>query len=918
MGHTVQAHISKEQKASLSENFQRMAGVRQTEKHLISRLGGTIKQIRAKQDRLQKRFQSSDKFYAEAQKQMRKWRKEISKNPNKIRRYKKDILAFACEMSRRSLGKDPYDVQIMAALTISDGTFCDQGTGEGKTIVAALAAVLNGASGQGVHVATVNDYLVKRDAEEMAPIFEGFGMSVGYIQSDMDKNQRRIAYDSDVTYGTITQFGFDYLKDRIKTDQSPDIQARGRHFLIADEIDQILIDEAGTPLIMSGPSNIKDKEESWRPYLLANEIITDIIARAKREGRMEDYFTIDLKQRTAYITDKGHDLFDDLYRSKSQNTDVSQDDENIFFYLYGRNAMSANILYDKDKHYVCKDGKVVLIDQQTGRTTPGRQLSEGLHQAIEAKHRASDNIELSPENETLDQITIQKYCRSYDTLSGMSGSVAEAASELAETYNIPTQIVPRNKPVAVIEEADRVCLDHDAQVKVLKAEILKDLEAGRPVLVGTEHDERAKRIFAFISEDKDILAKLKEKGYLQPQILCSDTVGQEEEIVSKAGKSGAITISTPMAGRGTDIKLGGADRSQQDQVTQAGGLSTYIFGTFDPRAERQLRGRCGRQGEPGKTLAIRSPDDQLIINMGTQEQVRNGLKRMFAVQKTDSLYIQSDIVNRAIQNAQKKMAEHSYEIRKNMIKYGDVIEDQNLYLLAIIESLRSGDYSVLFQDKSESRRAARDKRFDFQDVLLAYLDNEIVALFDKHAPQKGRALQDFECAALIDKLNKLTGLDVNAHDIISDGQYMGREKALRQTIRLFQNQWMERSERIFANDTAKKEGFEKTLVQSAIIFMQRLRRQSTEDLIFLQKYRLMEKQAAGFTDDFLFFQSEAYKIRSQALDKIKRLTIANTGKIQKMMTATKIVTSPKPTSKPANDDTPQRPELAVAEPGAMA
>lgn len=916
MGHEIQAHISKE-KTSLSENFQRMSGVRQTEKHLISRLGGTIKQIRTKQDRLQKRFQASDKFYAEAQKQMRKWRKEISKNPNKIRRYKKDILAFACEMSRRTLGKDPYDVQIMAALSISDGTFCDQGTGEGKTIVAALAAVLNGASGQGVHVATVNDYLVKRDAEEMAPIFEGFGMSVGYIQSDMDKNQRRKAYDSDITYGTVTQFGFDYLKDRIKTDSSPNLQARGRHFLIADEIDQILIDEAGTPLIMSGPSNIKDKEESWRPYLLANEIVNEIIARAKREGRMEEYFTIDLKKRTVYITEKGNDIFDDLFRNKSEKTEMSQDDENVFFYLYGRNAMSANILYEKDQQYVCKDGQVILIDQQTGRTTPGRQLSDGLHQAIEAKHNANDNIELSPENETLDQITIQKYCRSYDTLSGMSGSVAEAASELAETYNIPTQIVPRNKPVAVIDEKDRVCIDHNSQLQVLKSEILQDLEAGRPVLVGTEHDDRAKRIFDFISKDKDILAKLKEKNFPQPQILCSDTVGQEDEIVSKAGKSGAITISTPMAGRGTDIKLGGADRSQQDQVMQAGGLSTYIFGTFDQRAERQLRGRCGRQGEPGKTLAIRSPDDQLIVNIGVQEQVRKHLKSMLESNENKAPYIQSDIVNRAIQKAQKKMADHTYEIRKNMIKYGDVIENQNLYLLAIIDSLRSSDYSVLFQDKSERRRTARNKGFDFQDLVLAYLDNEIAALFDKHADQKGRALQDYELVALVDKLNTLTGLDVNAHDIISDGQYLGRDKALTRTIRLFQKQWMERSDKVFANDPAKKAGFEKTLVQSAISFMQRLRRQNTEDLIFLQKYRLMEKTAAGFTDDFLFFQSEVYKIRSQTLDKIKRLTIANTGKIQKMMTTTKVITSPKSSSPPANDDTPQRSELVVAEPGAL-
>jgi preprotein translocase subunit SecA len=543
-----------------------------------------------------------------------------------------EAFAVAREASRRTLQMRPFDVQVIGGLVLHEGKIAEMKTGEGKTLAATMPLYLNALAGKGAHLVTVNDYLAKRDAEWMGPIYNFLGLSVGVIVHGLDDDERRDAYSCDMTYGTNNEFGFDYLRDNMKFSLDDYVQ-RDFHYAIVDEVDSILIDEARTPLIISGPS-----EESTEKYSTINQVIP----RLKKD---KDY-TIEEKTRTVVLTEEGVAQVEGLL--KVQNL---YEPRNIEILHHVNQALKAHTIFKRDVDYLVKDGEVIIVDEFTGRVMPGRRYSDGLHQALEAKEK----VKVERENQTLASITFQNYFRMYGKLAGMTGTADTEAAEFKKIYNLDVTVVPTNMPMIRADHTDVIYKTEEEKFKAVIGEI-KDLnKARRPVLVGTISIEKS-----------ELLSRYLLRNGIKHHVLNAKNHEKEAEIVSQAGQPGMVTISTNMAGRGTDIKLG-------EGVAELGGL--HILGTErheSRRIDNQLRGRSGRQGDMGSSRFYLSLEDDLLRIFGA-ERISSIMDR---IGLEENQPIEHKMISKAIENAQRRVEGQNFDIRKHLLEYDDVMNRQ--------------------------------------------------------------------------------------------------------------------------------------------------------------------------------------------------------------------------------------------------
>nr|HPK53917.1 preprotein translocase subunit SecA [Smithellaceae bacterium] len=547
-----------------------------------------------------------------------------------------DILpeAFAVvrEASRRTLLMRPFDVQIIGGIVLHEGKIAEMKTGEGKTLAATMPLYLNALEGKGCHVVTVNDYLARRDADWMGPIYNFLGLTVGVIVHGLDDDERREAYHTDITYGTNNEFGFDYLRDNMKFSLEDYVQ-REFNYAIVDEVDSILIDEARTPLIISGPS-----EESTDKYYKINQIIP----RLKKE---RDY-VIDEKSRTVVLTEEGVAQVEGFL-----NVQNLYEPRNIEIVHHVNQALKAHTLFRRDVDYLVKDGEVIIVDEFTGRVMPGRRYSDGLHQALEAK----ENVKIERENQTLASITFQNYFRMYKKLAGMTGTADTEAAEFKKIYNLEVIVIPTNMPMIRRDHNDLIYKTEQEKIKAVIEEVKALNKAKRPVLIGTISIEKS-----------ELLSKHLNRSGIKHHVLNAKNHEKEAEIVAQAGQAGMVTISTNMAGRGTDIRLG-------EGVAELGGL--HILGTErheSRRIDNQLRGRSGRQGDDGSSRFYLSLEDDLLRIFGA-ERISSIMDR---VGIEEDQPIEHKYISRAIENAQKRVEGQNFDIRKHLLEYDDVMNKQ--------------------------------------------------------------------------------------------------------------------------------------------------------------------------------------------------------------------------------------------------
>ncbi len=687
------------------------------------------------------------------------------------------------EAAWRAIGQRHYDVQLVGGMILHKGGIAEMRTGEGKTLVGTAPVYLNALEGKGVHLITVNDYLAKRDAEWMGRVYRFLGMSTGVIVQGLSQSQRKQAYNSDVTYGTNNEFGFDYLRDNLAYSRNEMVQ-RGHNFCIVDEVDSILIDEARTPLIISGPT--EDRSELYK-----------ILDATMREMIQDpETFELDEKQRQVLLSEAGSERLEEMLTQAghiSEDTAGLYDPANISLVHHANQALRANTLYQLNRDYIVKDGEIILIDEFTGRMMTGRRLSEGLHQAIEAKER----VEIQPENQTLASVTIQNYFRMYTKLSGMTGTAATEAQEFGDIYKMDVLEIPTNRPIQRIDDNDEVYRTEHEKFIAIAAQVAHCYVKGQPVLVGTASIEKSEQLSEFLNSyaysveqsrtlkpeyanaAKSDVLKLGEAAYdivsksgkgIPHNVLNARFHEQEAEIVADAGVPGAVTIATNMAGRGTDIQLGGnvdmrvqkwlsEEEAAGREVTQealfakrgqieaqvavlkekslaAGGL--FVLGTErheSRRIDNQLRGRTGRQGDPGRSKFFLSCEDDLMrIFAGDR---LNTMMKSLGVAEGEA--ITHPLLNGAIATAQKRVEQRNYEIRKNLLKYDDVVNDQ--------------------------RKAVFEQRQDFMDaeelseLIHEFRQDTIHDLVERHLPPKAYAEQ-WDIQGLKEQVLVLTGLDL--------------------------------------------------------------------------------------------------------------------------------------------------------------
>ena len=638
-----------------------------------------------------------------------------------------EAFAVVREVSRRLLNMRHFDVQLIGGIVLHEGKIAEMKTGEGKTLVATLPVYLNSLVGKGVHVVTVNDYLAKRDAEWMGPLYQALGLSVGVIQHDLDDTARRQAYHADVTYGTNNEFGFDYLRDNMKFGRAEFVQ-RPLHYGIVDEVDSILIDEARTPLIISGPA-----EESTDKYYQADRIIPRL--------RKESDYTIDEKMRSVALTEEGIAKAERLL-----DVDNLYDPMHLETLHHLTQALKAHTLFKKDVDYVVKEGEVIIVDEFTGRLMPGRRYSEGLHQALEAK----EHLKVANENQTLASITFQNYFRMYSKLAGMTGTADTEATEFHAIYNLEVMVIPTNRWLIRTEHPDVVYRTESEKFHAVVEEIRELHKQGRPALVGTISIEKSERLSSM----------LKRQG-IPHNVLNAKQHEREAEIVAQAGRQGAVTISTNMAGRGTDIllggnseflarnacKLGSADpdypmqlqkaqaqcASEHDAVVALGGL--HIVGTERHEARRidnQLRGRAGRQGDPGSSRFYLSLEDDLLRIFGSDRI--SGIMGKLGMEEGQP--IEHSMITKAIENAQHKVEAHNFEIRKHLLEYDDVMNKQREVIYSQRRDvLESDDIHELME---EMHTEVLDGIFDTCVPADAYVDDwDLAGLTDAIQRQYG-------------------------------------------------------------------------------------------------------------------------------------------------------------------------------------
>ncbi|MDP3408660.1 preprotein translocase subunit SecA [Bosea sp. (in: a-proteobacteria)] len=672
------------------------------------------------------------------------------------------VPAFATvrEAAKRVLGQRPYDVQLVGGMVLHEGAIAEMKTGEGKTLVATLPTYLNALAGQGVHVVTVNDYLARRDAEWMARLYNFLGLSVGIIVHGIEDEERQRAYACDITYGTNNEFGFDYLRDNMKYDVGQ-MSQRGHHFAIVDEVDSILVDEARTPLIISGP--LDDKSDL---YVTIDKVLP---------GLVKGDYEIDEKQRAVSLTEAGNEHMEELLRTAGllKEGDL-YDAQNVTLVHHINQALRAHSLFTRDKDYIVRNDEVVIIDEFTGRMMPGRRYSEGLHQALEAK----EGVTVQPENATLASITFQNYFRLYSKLAGMTGTAATEADEFFQIYKLEVVEIPTNVPVSRKDEDDEVYRTFEEKVRGVIREIKEAQKLGQPMLVGTTSIERSELVAEMLQKDGFQQIDFSADNALEPiyaaarqgkpsnyfAVLNARFHEQEAYIVAQAGAPGVITIATNMAGRGTDIQLGGnadmrikhdlgdmpdgEERTRREaeiraevadfkqRVLKAGGL--YIVGTErheSRRIDNQLRGRAGRQGDPGRSKFFLSLQDDLMRIFGSDRM--DGMLTKLGLKEDEAIV--HPWINKAVEKAQGKVEARNFDIRKNILKYDDVMNDQR---------------KVVFEQRRDFMRQA-SVRETIDDMRQGVADE----LVTRHIPEEAYPEQ-WDTAALKEGVMQFLNLDL--------------------------------------------------------------------------------------------------------------------------------------------------------------
>ncbi|MEM6580341.1 MAG: preprotein translocase subunit SecA [Pseudomonadota bacterium] len=648
----------------ISNSLKKLFGTRNDRE--LKRMGKTVKQINA----LAEEIKALDNEGLAAKSAEFKQRINDGEAVEKIL---PEAFAVAREAGERVLGMRHFDVQLIGGMALFEGKIAEMRTGEGKTLVATLPAYLNALAGNDVHIITVNDYLASRDARWMQPLYEFLGVTVGVIRSGQNPHEKRAAYDADIVYGTNNEFGFDYLRDNMAFTLQDRMQGDLK-FAIVDEVDSILIDEARTPLIISGAS-----EDSSELYKRINRLIPKL--RADEEAQ-EGHYTIDEKQRQVELTEQGHEYIEELMIKEKllEEGDSLYASTNLSLLHHVNSGLRAHVMFHKDVEYIVQDGQVVLIDEHTGRTMPGRRLSEGLHQAIEAK----EGVAIQSESQTLASTTFQNYFRLYKSLSGMTGTADTEAFEFRQIYGLEVLVIPTNVPQQRDDMNDLVYLTTEEKFDAIVTDVKDCMDKGAPVLVGT----------ASVETSEELSARFR-KSKIEHKVLNAKYHEQEAEIIAQAGRPGVVTIATNMAGRGTDIVLGGnleaeinnageiddarqqmleSDwKSRHEKVIEAGGL--HILGTErheSRRIDNQLRGRAGRQGDPGVSRFYLSLEDNLM-RIFASDRVK-GFMQALGMEKGEA--IEHKMVTNAIEKAQKKVEGRNFDIRKNLLEYDDVANDQ--------------------------------------------------------------------------------------------------------------------------------------------------------------------------------------------------------------------------------------------------
>ena len=742
-----------------------------------------------------------------------------------------EAFALVREAAKRTLGQRHFDVQLMGGITLHKGQIAEMRTGEGKTLVATLAAYLNALSGKGVHIVTVNDYLATRDSRWMGEIYSYLGLSVGCIVSQMSDDERRVAYKCDITYGTNNEYGFDYLRDNLKFSLAEMVQ-REHHFAIVDEVDSILIDEARTPLIISGPS-----ETSIELYEQVNKLIPDFNS---------DDYEIDEKSRSANLTEIGVEHSEALLTQAGLlQSGTLYDSANVNLLHHISQALRAHKMFIRDKHYMVKNEDLLIIDEFTGRAMQGRRFSDGLHQALEAK----ENLSIKPENQTLASVTYQNYFRLYKKLSGMTGTALTEAGEFSEIYALDVVSIPTNMPILRKDDDDaiyRTGKERDAAIIDL---ILDCREKGQPILVGTVSIEKSESLSESLKRKK-----------IPHNVLNARFHQEEAQIIANAGIPGAVTIATNMAGRGTDIQLGGnlemklrekqlaPDSSEAIKIAteiedkkkkalSAGGL--FVLGTErheSRRIDNQLRGRTGRQGDPGSSKFFLSLEDDLMRIFGSEKL--DGMLQKLGLEEGES--IAHNWINKAVEKAQSKVESHNFEIRKQLLKYDDVMNDQR---------------QVVFSQRKDIMQTE-----DVHDTILSMREETIEWIVSEAIPSGSFPdMWDGELLASLSRSHlgiKVPAAEWIKEDGVSDIEIVDR-------LKLASNQHMAGKAAVFGRDMMRN--IEKSVV------LQILDQNWKEHLLNLDHLRQgINLRAYAQKDPLNEYKREAFQMFEGMLDKMRQ------------------------------------------------
>ena len=757
-----------------------------------------------------------------------------------------EAFANCREAAKRALGLRAFDVQLMGGIFLHQGNIAEMKTGEGKTLVATFPAYLNALSGEGVHVVTVNDYLARRDAEWMSKVFAALGMTTGVVYPRQPEAEKREAYAADITYATNNELGFDYLRDNMRG-SLPEMAQRGHNFAIVDEVDSILIDEARTPLIISGPS--QDRSDL---YVAIDKVIPELT---------EDHYTLDEKTRNATLTEEGNDFLEQRLAEAGLLPEGQSlyDPESTSLVHHATCALRAHKVYLKDRDYLLRGDEVVLVDEFTGRMMPGRRLSDGLHQAIEAK----EGVAIQPENVTLASVTFQNYFRLYKKLGGMTGTAATEAEEFFEIYKLGVVEVPTNRPVARIDDHDQVYRTAAEKYKAIVESIREAHEKGQPVLVGTTSIEKS-----------EMLSGLLTKAKLPHNVLNARQHEQEAQIVADAGKLGAITIATNMAGRGTDIKLGGnvelkvmdaiaanpdadpeklraeieeAHKADEEAVKAAGGL--YVLATErheSRRIDNQLRGRSGRQGDPGRSAFYLSLEDDLMRIFGSERLE----KMLTTLGLAEGEAIVHPWVNKSLERAQAKVEGRNFDIRKQLLKFDDVMNEQRKVIFGQRMDIMASD--------------------DIEDIVKDMRYEVITDMVDTYMPPRSYADQ-WDVEAMAQACRETLSLDLPI-------PAWAEEDGVDQDVVI---ERLEEAADKFMNDKANAFGAEQMRNIEKQVLLQTIDQKWRDHLLKLEHLRsVVAFRGYAQRDPLNEYKSEAFQLFEGLLDGLRQEVTQKLGRIQ--------------------------------------